>query len=156
MLTQAETITRQLNFTDEVYRFKNGILPDVLMGLLGDCRQVSDHIGKYIEKARNELTECEMSSSEKDRIGTDLSFFNSRVQNIRDVLKLMMCSYSDEPCAKWIKKKDDKITMHASTLDPSQFLIPKLFDPAYACVMTSATISTLGNFDFFKLETGIS
>lgn len=155
LLTQGEIIARTLNFEDDSYRFSRGLIPEALASIFDDSHKVALNVASNIDKAINELKESDLKEADKDRIGTDLSFFRARINNICEVLLLFNTDYAKTPCAKWVLKKEDKIIISASTLDPSLFLKPNLFEKAYACVMTSATISTLNNFDFFKLETGI-
>lgn len=155
LMIQSETIVRQLDFTDGTFRFKQGVLFDSLEQLVKESSSLTRNICSILDKALDELKDSDLSEPEKDRIGTDLSFFRSRIRNVNDVLVLCQNEYGTTPCAKWVASKEGKFSLHASTLDPSLFLKPNLFERAFACVMTSATISTLGNFDFFKLETGI-
>lgn len=55
----------------------------------------------------------------------------------------------------WIERRGRGLFLRASPIDVSNLLQEKLFDKVETCVMTSATLSTNGKFDFIKKRLGL-
>lgn len=66
-----------------------------------------------------------------------------------------VCSQAEKNYVYWIEKRGRGIFLRASPIDVSQLLQEKLFDKLETVVMTSATLSTNGKFDFIKDRLGL-
>ncbi len=66
-----------------------------------------------------------------------------------------VCSQAEKNYVYWIEKRGRGIFLRASPIDVSTLLQEKLFDKLETVVMTSATLSTNGKFDFIKDRLGL-
>ena len=55
----------------------------------------------------------------------------------------------------WLEKRGRGMFLRASPIDVSQLLREKLFEKVETCVLTSATLSTSGKFDFIRERLGL-
>jgi ATP-dependent DNA helicase DinG len=55
----------------------------------------------------------------------------------------------------WLEKRGKGIFLRASPVDVSELLREKLFDKVETCVLTSATLSSSGKFDFIRERLGL-
>ncbi|TOJ41580.1 hypothetical protein CGI42_23700, partial [Vibrio parahaemolyticus] len=95
------------------------------------------------------------SSADYDQFNSDINFHYYRLENIHDVTNQFL-NNDETPLAKWLTiTEDNRVSVHSSLLDASETIKSSLLDAAHAVVMTSATLSTLGNFEYFKLLSGV-
>lgn len=66
-----------------------------------------------------------------------------------------VCSQAEKNYVYWLEKRGRGIFLRASPIDVSQLLQEKLFDKLETVVMTSATLSSNGKFDFIKDRLGL-
>jgi ATP-dependent DNA helicase DinG len=63
---------------------------------------------------------------------------------------------ADRNFVYWLERRGRGIYLQASPVDVSQLLNEKLFDKVDTCVLTSATLSTNGSFNFIRDRLGLS
>jgi len=66
-----------------------------------------------------------------------------------------VCSQAEKNYVYWLEKRGRGMFLRASPIDVSNLLQDKLFDKVETVVMTSATLSTNGKFDFIKDRLGL-
>ena len=66
-----------------------------------------------------------------------------------------ICTQSEKNYVYWLEKRGKGMFLRASPIDVSALLQEKLFDKMETVVMTSATLSTNGKFDFIKDRLGL-
>ena len=66
-----------------------------------------------------------------------------------------VCSQSEKNYVYWLERRGRGMFLRASPIDVSQLLQEKLFDKLETVVMTSATLSTNGKFNFIKDRLGL-
>ena len=66
-----------------------------------------------------------------------------------------VCSQAEKNYVYWIEKRGRGMFLRASPIDVSTLLQEKLFDKLETVVMTSATLSSNGKFDFIKDRLGL-
>jgi ATP-dependent DNA helicase DinG len=66
-----------------------------------------------------------------------------------------ICTQSEKNYVYWLEKRGRGMFLRASPIDVSTLLQEKLFDKMETVVMTSATLSTNGKFDFIKDRLGL-
>ena len=66
-----------------------------------------------------------------------------------------VCSQSEKNYVYWLEKRGRGMFLRASPIDVSNLLQEKLFDKLETVVMTSATLSSNGKFDFIKDRLGL-
>lgn len=105
------------------------VLDNALGGLLSA-------IGVFVE----EITEAESLARRIERIRSDLKFIISRER--RDFVY-------------WLERRGRGVFLCASPIDVSELLREKLFDKVETCILTSATLSSDGKFDFIRKRLGL-
>jgi ATP-dependent DNA helicase DinG len=71
-------------------------------------------------------------------------------QRLDDILSL-----SGDNWLKWYERKKRNVTLHASPLDISESMNELLYQKTKTAVFISATLSTNGNFDYFRSRMGL-
>ncbi len=66
-----------------------------------------------------------------------------------------VCSQAEKNYVYWLERRGRGMFLRASPIDVSQLLQEKLFDKLETVVMTSATLSSNGKFDFIKDRLGL-
>ena len=78
----------------------------------------------------------------------------TRVARCRDDLKFIV-NQADHNFVYWLERRGRGIFLQASPVDVSELLNKKLFDKVETCVLTSATLSSNGNFNFIRDRLGL-
>ncbi len=65
-------------------------------------------------------------------------------------------SSHDSGWLKWYERRRKSLVIHASPLDISESMRESLYQKVKTMVFTSATLSTAGNFDYFRSRLGLS
>src|SRR5207248_6984802 len=63
---------------------------------------------------------------------------------------------ADRNFVYWLERRGRGIFLQASPVDVSSLLQEKLFDKVETCILTSATLSTNGSFNFIRDRLGLS
>ncbi|MFS1429225.1 ATP-dependent DNA helicase DinG [Vibrio splendidus] len=157
VLDQAQIALKELPYKDGVLRFRNGVIQDNIASLFNNLLSYSKSINTSLKKARENLKDNEELDDEpRGKVSTDLDFHSSRSRNVSDTLYMLLSQDEKRTYAKWLEiDADMKVSVHANTLDVSDHLKASLFDLAAGVVLTSATISTMNNFEYFKLVSGV-
>jgi ATP-dependent DNA helicase DinG len=66
-----------------------------------------------------------------------------------------ICTQSEKNYVYWLEKRGRGVFLRASPIDVSSILQDKLFDKTETVVLTSATLSSNGKFDFIKNRLGL-
>lgn len=77
-----------------------------------------------------------------------------RVRQTRFDLEFIV-RQSERNFVYWLERRNKGIFLQASPIDVSSLLQEKLFDKVETCVLTSATLSTNGKFDFIRDRLGL-
>jgi ATP-dependent DNA helicase DinG len=77
-----------------------------------------------------------------------------RVYQLRDDLKFIV-NQSDGNFVYWLERRGRGVFLQASPVDVSDLLNKKLFDKVETCVLTSATLSSNGSFNFIRDRLGL-
>ncbi len=99
-----------------------------------------------------------------DRLETALDVFAEKVNEADNLIKRVrqarfdldfVCTQAEKNYVYWLEKRGKGMFLRASPIDVSTLLQDKLFDKVETVVMTSATLSTNGKFDFIKDRLGL-
>lgn len=128
-------------------------LSNSLQGHLENCQQgVNDLLNA--DRAKHAL--CE-------KLLADIGFYLGRLEEVHTTWSLFLevpASDSAPPVAKWIQafkfKNSVDYQLNASPVVAAGYLKKLLWEKAAGCVLTSATMTTLGTFDDFLRRTGLS
>src|SRR6185503_7066347 len=77
-----------------------------------------------------------------------------RVYQVRDDLKFIV-SQNDRNYVYWLERRGRGTYLQASPVDVSDLLNKKLFDKVETCILTSATLSSNGSFNFIRDRLGL-
>jgi ATP-dependent DNA helicase DinG len=77
-----------------------------------------------------------------------------RAGDLRDNLDGIL-STRDPGWLKWYERRRKTLVIHASPLDISQSMRESLYEKVKTLVFTSATLSTAGNFEYFRSRMGL-
>ncbi len=107
-----------------------------------------------IEKTLKQLRE----NAETDDDEVELSSYYNQCRRLREVLDLMV-HQPDSEYIYWVESsvrgRTPRVLLNATPVNVSQMLKDYLYDIKESVVMTSATLSTSNNFDYFKKRIGI-
>lgn len=119
---------------------------------------LSDALAKAYDITQQALNRMQASDLIKQQ--SDLGFFKERVANVVTTWQHLLDHISQPPKAKWLDtdKKGETVdySFSASPIEAKSFLEAKLWSTSCGVVITSATLSALGKFDYFLAQTGLS
>lgn len=102
----------------------------------------------------NALTRLETTLKGLDDDVSEIESVVRRTQQIRFDLDFI-ASQSEKHYVYWMERRGRGMFLRASPIDVSALLQDKLFDKVETCVLTSATLSSNGKFDFIKNRLGL-
>ncbi len=156
-LDELEHMFVQYEFKDKVFRFKSGVIPDESRHAFENLKTTVFELRRFIQriKAYLEANEDTFSPQQHDQFESDINFHFYRLLNILEVTDQFLTD-DGTPLAKWLTvSEDNRVGIHSSLLDASDTIKKGLLEVAAGVVMTSATLSTLGNFEYFKMLSGV-
>ena len=148
---------------DTVYRFKDGIVPEVMLEpfklIHGHAVALSDALealgAELKSRAKEDPSQAAHCSVQYARLGQMAPKLNSVVATSAQWL----CA-DEPPLAKWLKSDTGSglvaISAHACPIVPGDLLRRHLWQQVRGAVVTSASLTTCGSFDFFLGETGLA
>lgn len=103
----------------------------------------------------NALGHLESTLSKLDDESTEIESVVRRARQVRFDLDFI-ASQSEKHYVYWMERRGRGMFLRASPIDVSSLLQDKLFDKVETCVLTSATLSSNGKFDFVKNRLGLN
>lgn len=148
---------------DTVYRFKDGVVPEAMLEsfklIHGHAAALSDALealGAELKlRAKEDPSQAANCTVQYAKLGQMAPKLNSVVATSAQWL-----SSDEPPLAKWLKSDTGSglvsISAHACPIVPGDLLRRHLWQQVRGAVVTSASLTTCGNFDFFLGETGLA
>jgi ATP-dependent DNA helicase DinG len=149
------------------YRFDQGVLPDAMRevshNILLEFRELEDRLRKISDRLKDVM---ENDSGDIDRQTAENWFpvVGIMLTRAEGAISLWR-SFSIEdhgdyaPHARWITYKplgnETEITLSSSPVLAADALTDFLWNECFAAVLTSATLTALGTFDFLKMRSGL-
>ena len=99
-----------------------------------------------------------------ERLETGLDIYAEKMTEAESLMRRVrqtrfdldfICSQAEKNYVYWLERRGRGMFLRASPIDVSTLLQEKLFDKVETVVMTSATLSTNGKFDFIKDRLGL-
>lgn len=99
------------------------------------------------------------------RLEKDLDLFSDKIPEVESVVRRIqqvkfdlafIVKRADKNFVYWLERRGRGIFLQASPVDVSALLQDKLFDKVESCILTSATLSTNGSFNFIRDRLGLS
>ncbi len=147
---------------DAVYRFKNGVLPEALrdpmtliQGHATGLSQALEALGAQVKLlAREDPAQAVSCSLLYARLGQ----LAPRLSSVVDTSNLML-AHGPQPLAKWLQSDTSSglvfLTAHACPIVPGDLLRHSLWSQVRGAVITSASLTSCGSFDYFLQEAGL-
>lgn len=124
----------------------------------------------FVQKRRNEVEETPLGEAyfavdnALERLETAVDVYAEKMPEAESLLRRIMqtrfdlefiVKQSEKNYVYWLEKRGRGMFLRASPIDVSELLKDKLFDKVETVVMTSATLSSNGKFDFIKDRLGL-
>ncbi len=144
------------------YRFRNGLLPEALtepmtliQGHAGGLSAALEALGAELKRrAREDPAQGVSCSVLYARLGQ----LAPRLGSVLSTARLLL-EHSPLPLAKWLSADASSgllfVTAHACPIVPGDLLCQSLWAQVRAAVITSATLTSCGSFDYFLQESGL-
>jgi ATP-dependent DNA helicase DinG len=152
---------------DEVYRFKFGVIPDELQQLCQHLLQLFVKIFQQLDTICMTLKDCIDGNNKaiKSEYAEQWLPVIVPLQNRAEVAVALLEIFTSKdrdgapPHARWLKKSakadETDIEIACSPILAAKYLQHILWSRCYAAVVTSATITALGKFDRYILDSGV-
>lgn len=122
------------------------------------AKSMSGHLKALSDSLQEKLKEEPGGNATLTSMYAAMGALAPRVTAVVQTTQLMLLQ-DGEPCAKWFSFDDEsgyiRIRINASPLTPAVALGDELWDRVRAAVITSATITSCGSFDYFLSEVGL-
>lgn len=151
-------------------RVPRGVLPEDLLEPLG---LIAHHADRFLDALRAvskalraEIKEKPEESRRLSTIYAQVGALAPRLESIFDTTQLLLQQAPEDddrktlPNAKWFTLETDGeyivVKAHASPIQPGATLRQHLWSQVRGAVLTSATLTSCGQFDFFLRESGLA
>ena len=147
---------------DGVYRFKDGVLPEplrepltLIQGHAGGLSQALEALGAELKlRAKEDPSQAASSSVMYAKLGQLAPKLTSVVTTAN-----LLLEHGPQPLAKWLKSDTSSglvfLTAHACPIVPGDLLRQYLWSQVRGAVVTSASLTSCGSFDYFLNEAGL-
>lgn len=147
---------------DTVYRFKDGVLPDALVAPMtlihGHAKGLSavlEELGAELKaRAKEDPAQAAQCAVQYARLGQMAPRLNSVVGT-----SAMLLAHEAQPMAKWLQSDTSSglvaLSAHACPIVPGDLLRQHLWRQVRGAVITSASLTSCGTFDYFLAEAGL-
>ena len=147
---------------DSVHRFKDGLLPAVLSepltliqghasGLSGALEALGAEVKLLAREDPAQALSCSLMYAQLGQMAPKLG---SVVTTSR-----LLLEHGPQPLAKWLKADTSSglvfLTAHACPIVPGDLLRQSLWSQVRGAVITSASLTSCGSFDYFLQEAGL-
>lgn len=168
-LSDLQTVTMDLWGLDALKkgapeRLPFGVLPEVLIEPMrltsGLAQALAAHMKSMSDMLSKQIKESPEQAPRLSSMYAALGALSPRLDGVVDTTRLMLANTEDAtPDAKWFEFDDERglvrITAHASPLMAGPLLASYVWPRVRGAVVTSATITSCGRFDYFLSEAGL-
>jgi ATP-dependent DNA helicase DinG len=145
-----------------ISRFKNGELSEEFISFAEIIGPLASGLNNRIAKILQQLNDLRNNSIDKESFSPsilEIGSYQSKTENLSNTWHLMQ-SEADPPIAKWLEWQDlgssFDFKLHASPISAAQNLAQTLWTKSSAAILTSATLRTMGDFEYFLRQTGLN
>jgi len=145
--------------TTPSHRFTDALLPDWMQRLADPMAELAGKLSGCVEKLQQLVSEAETEHKVATKLTVplhqELAVLQHKAQNQSELWQLYSVpQHKQATQARWLEISD-QISAHACPLSVSFLLEDLLFSQAYACILCSATLTTLNSFDYAINELGL-
>ncbi len=154
--------------SQQVFRFTEGKIPDEiklnateLQKLFVSLCRLVDEINNDVIRAMDEKSEASLSKEDGERWFPVMGSILARTEAYLDLWRFFATDDTEgqPPSARWVVKKSfdnhDDIELFGSPLMADSLLYSRLWSKCYGALMTSATLTSLGNFHRLTNKSGL-
>ncbi|MDF4498398.1 ATP-dependent DNA helicase DinG [Vibrio parahaemolyticus] len=150
---------------EQIYRFKDGLLPSVLDTSLSNLSTLSGKINRCVSAHTSKLQESLEkrkipSTPAIEKILSESNRLQAHTESFADMWQMFTkIEQKGSAIAKWVSCGGNgrpDLSFNAVPISVGKELEDTLWSKAAGAVLTSATVTSLGNFDRFMLEAGLS
>ncbi|CAG9296644.1 ATP-dependent DNA helicase DinG [Celerinatantimonas diazotrophica] len=146
-------------FEDKIWRFSPGNLPKSIKDLAHNYQSSAQKFQRTLEQFAGQLQEAasdgQITQGMAETKLSQLGPFQVLAENIMNTLYHCQRESDQTPFAYWYERSDQDCTLSLSPLVVGSKLQAILWQRAFAAVALSATLSALGRFDYFLIQTGL-
>jgi len=147
---------------DQMHRFADGVLPEPLtdpMSLIhGHARGLSDVLEALGAELKTRAKEDPAQAAHCALLYAKLGQMAPRLNSVVNT-SAMLLAHDEQPMAKWLKSDTGSglvaLSAHACPIVPGELLRQHLWSQVRGAVVTSASLTSCGSFDFFLGEAGL-
>ena len=148
---------------DGTLRFANGVLPETLTDPVALIHAQAAGLSKALEalgaEVKSVAKEDPSQALQCAQLYTKLGALSPRLSSVVGTATLLL-EHGAQPLAKWLKVESESgflnISAHACPIVPGDLLRQFLWSQVRAAVVTSASLTSCGSFDYFLNEAGLS
>jgi ATP-dependent DNA helicase DinG len=148
---------------DGTLRFANGVLPETLTDPVALIHAQAAGLSKALEALGAEVKavakEDPSQALQCAQLYTKLGALSPRLSSVVGTATLLL-EHGAQPLAKWLQVESESgylnISAHACPIVPGDLLRQFLWSQVRAAVVTSASLTSCGSFDYFLSEAGLS
>ncbi|ROV59152.1 ATP-dependent DNA helicase DinG [Vibrio ponticus] len=164
-LTQLAGRFDPAHFSENIYRFEHGDLPEWLAAESKDLKQLSQKGAQATAKIADLIAERVKDGEVAARLAepalAELGFYIQRMDNLAQVWQLMAEPPRDKgaPLARWLElspEREGDFIVNVSPLEVGWQLDQQIWSRCLGAVLVSATMRALNSFNFFCRQAGIS
>lgn len=147
---------------DGTYRFKNGVLPDNFTDPITLIHAHAEGLSKALEALGAEVKllakEDPPQALACSQMYAKLGQLAPKLASVVETSSLLL-EHGPQPLAKWLKSDTSSglvfLTAHACPIVPGDLLRQGLWSQVRGAIVTSATLTSCGSFDYFLKEAGL-
>lgn len=142
-------------------RFKHGQLPEALVEPLKTLKARAQTVSEHMNAVSNALRDEMQSAGPNGQLSTMYTALGSMNHHVDESIECvdLLLTHHDRPDAKWAEFKDEggyiRVRLNASPIVPGDLLITHFWPRVRSAVLTSATLTSCGTFDYFLEEAGL-
>jgi len=149
-------------------RFRMGLIPENLQEIAGEMNKVHNTLFGYLDKIIDALKNSigkddgEYRQTDAERWYPIIGMLQARLEAAGQLwLSYAQPDFEDNPpTARWLERInnewEDDIGLYSSPILAAELLAKNLWSRCFGAVVTSATLTALGNFDRFRMKSGIA
>jgi ATP-dependent DNA helicase DinG len=143
------------------WRFPHGVLPPDFATFATEISSLAAAVLSSTVSLHEALSDERKESEGKEALNKamqEFGFFIPKITNLNDTWTMVTAS-EEPPIAKWIERVERgtsvDFSVSAAPISAAKTLSEALWKQAAGVCLTSATVTSLGNFDYFLRSTGL-
>ena len=148
---------------DGTLRFANGVLPEALVEPVTQIHAQASGLSKVLEALGVDIKAIAKDDPSQGalcaQLYAKLGGLSPRLGSLVDTANLLL-EHGEQPLAKWLQAESEggylTMTAHACPIVPGDLLRQFLWSQVRGAIVTSASLTSCGSFDYFLKEAGLS